>query len=302
MKIKMLIAVALCLSSFAFIFLNEFNKVKIENIPVSAAEKKLTPEEQQNHLEYFLSARSFKLECETSYGNIGTGKVIEDSSEYGNGIQVIHCSAGLDNAGYIKGAKIPGAGDIITKYSNDTLHTFYIRPRMRIKRELIYPMKENYNDQNLNTQICRLEIVNAEGKIVREVEFIARDFMEKNPDDEGSMYYSGNYHEGAGGFLNRDSLIVIDGKDINPAGISPDSKTKLDFRIYWYGYTDVWLDYIEVNNNVARDLLTGRYDNWLNAMDNVSANIIEQIKSTSYTGNCNNYIYEKIINNKYSLR
>ena len=163
-------------------------------------------------------------------------------------------------------------------------------------------MKENYNDQNLNTKICRLEIVNAEGKIVREVEFIAKDFMEKNPDDDCSMYYSGNYHEGAGGFLNRDSLIVIDGKDINPAGISPDSKTKLDFRIYWYGYTDVWLDYIEVNNNVARDLLTGRYDNWLNAMDNVSANIIEQIKSTSYTGNCNNYIYEKIINNKYSLR
>ena len=115
MKIKMLIAVALCLSSFAFIFLNEFNKVKTEIIPVSAAEKKLTPEEQQNHLEYFLSARAYKLECETSYGNIGTGKVIEDSSEYGNGIQVIHCSAGLDNAGYIKGAKIPGAGDIITK-------------------------------------------------------------------------------------------------------------------------------------------------------------------------------------------
>jgi len=40
---------------------------------------------------------------------------------------------------YIKGAKIPGPGDIKTKYSNDTLHTFYIKPRMRIKRELINP-------------------------------------------------------------------------------------------------------------------------------------------------------------------
>jgi len=301
MKVKILVAVALCLGSFAFVFKDEFSKVKIKNIPVGSVEKKLTPEEQQKFLEYLLSAREYKLEFETGYRNIETGQIIEDNSRYGNGVTVIHCSAGLDRPGYIKGAKIPGREGINTKYSNDTLQTFYIKPRMRIERELIYPIKENYNDQNRNTQICRLEVINTEGKIIREIEFLARDFMERHPDDECRLYYSGNYHEGYGGYLGQDSLIVIGGKEINPKGKVLNRDANFDIRIYWYGYTDVWLDFIEVKNDPARDLLNGGYDMWLNAMNNDSAEKMEELRSKSYSEKCFEYIYKKIGNKEFSL-
>ncbi|MBK8981068.1 MAG: hypothetical protein IPM38_01825 [Ignavibacteria bacterium] len=202
MKVKILIAVFLCLGSFAFIFKGEFKNKKAENIPLNTVERKLTPQEQQMYLEYLLGAKSYKLECETDYRNIETGQVYEDNSEYGSGAKVIHFSAGRDDPGYIRGAKIPKVqANIKTQWSNDTLHTFFIKPRMRIQRELIYPMKENFNDQNLNTQICRLEIVNTEGKVIREVEYLAKNFIERHPDDECRLYYSGNYHEGFGGYL-----------------------------------------------------------------------------------------------------
>jgi len=303
MKVKILIAVFLCLGSFAFIYKEEFKNKKPENIPVNKAEIKLTPQEQQNYLEYLLGAKSYKLECETDYRNIETGQVFEDYSEYGSGEKVIHFSAGRDDPGYIRGAKIPkDTGYIKTQWSNDTLHSIYFKPRMRIQRELIYPMKENFNDQNLNTQICRLEIVNTEGKVIREVEYLAKNFTESYPDDEGRLYYSGNYLEGFGGYLGLDSLIIADGKEINPKGRSPDIETKYDLRIYWYGYADVWLDFIEVKNNTARELLNGNYDTWLKAMDNVSAEKIEQFKTAPYQQTCYEYIIKKLNKNEFSLR
>ncbi|MEZ4688939.1 MAG: hypothetical protein R3A12_01680, partial [Ignavibacteria bacterium] len=218
MKSKLLIAIFLCIGSLSFIFSKMFSEVKpgpAQTITEQKTQLPQSPEEQQKYLDYLLSAKYYKLEFESDFKNTGTGQITEDNSEFGKGEKVIHCSAGRDKPGYISGALIsPVSRDSVSEFGNDTMHTFYVKPRLRIKKDLIMPMIENYNSENLQTNICRLEIIDSEGNKISEVEYTARDFLEENPEDAGRMFYSGNYKEGAGGFLKIDSLITVSGKEL----------------------------------------------------------------------------------------
>ena len=304
MKSKLLIAIFLCVGSLSFIFAKMFSEVKPEPAQTITEQKTQlpqSPDEQQKYLDYLLLAKYYKLEFESDFKNIGTGQIIEDNSEFGKGEKVIHCSAGRDKPGYISGAVISGEyGNQVAVYSNDSNHTFYIKQRLRIRKELIMPRIENYNSENLQTNICRLEIINSEGNKISEVEYTARDFLEENPEDAGRMFYSGNYKEGAGGFLKIDSLITVSGKELykSPKGKSKKGSgkesSKIDFRIYWYGYTDVWLDFIEVKNDVARDLISGRYDAMLDGMNIVSPEKLNEMRASGYPEVCYEYIYKRV--------
>ncbi|MBK8981069.1 MAG: hypothetical protein IPM38_01830 [Ignavibacteria bacterium] len=64
----------------------------------------------------------------------------------------------------------------------------------------------------------------------------------------------------------------------------------------------MWLDFIEVKNNTARDLLNGNYDMWLDRMDNISTERNKEINSAAYPEKCYEYIYGKIRKKELSLK
>lgn len=221
---------------------------------------------------------------------------ITDNSEFGKGACVVYCCAGKDMPGYaVRGALFPdGEKGSMSSGFSDTAHNYYIKPRLRIKRDLIYPMSENYNEQNFFTPICRIEIVNTSGKVIYEAEFTAQSFFEMDPKDECKVFYSGNYHEGTKGVFMEDSLIMVTGKQINKTGKKSSMNGKPDYRVYWYGYTDMWLDFIEVKNETAKELLSGRYDMWLNVMDKEAVEELERFRISPYPKVCFEYINGKI--------
>ena len=299
MKFKILITAILVTGSLAFLFRDVFTSAKVELISEPVTVKKISKEHQIELLDYLNSAKYFKLESESDFKNSETGTVIIDNSEFGRGESVMYCNTEKDKPGYVlKGAVINSRSDPLnSKFLNDTLYQFYINARMRIKRDLIIPRKENYNDQNIMTPVCRLEIVNVIGKVILEVEITARNFMGTDPDDPGRMYYSGDYLENFSGGLLMDSLISFSGKDLIPEGKTSAAGSNADYRIYWYGFTDVWIDHVKVKNNVARDLLNGKHDSWLQSMTDIDSKDLDKFKSSQYPSVCNEYILKKISRN-----
>jgi hypothetical protein len=297
MKTKLIITVFL----WVLILTSMYSKKHSDDVHVadnfvnSIIEHKLTEKEQAERLEYLSTGSTKIYECESDFENIGTGLVIVDTSAFGKGAKVVYCKAGTDKPGYVVSGMIKGnmISDQKNKWSNASMHQWYIRPRMRIKQNLIYPILAGLTDRNWETEICRLEVVNTEGKVVREVEYSGKDFFEKHLEDECIMYYSGNYRDRRSWMELNDSVVVISGKLLNPKARINLSKSRLDFRIYWYGITDMWIDYIKVENETAVDLLKGNYDMWLNAMDNTALIYIKNMKYSSDREPCINYIIGK---------
>ncbi len=299
MKTKLLISIILCLVTTAFIYKDEFKMQ--HSIPLNTGNEKTSHVKpdinfQKKLLDYLSGAEIVRLECERDYKYIESGTAITDNSEFGKGAGVVYCNAGKDKPGYtVRGALFPDReiGSVSSGFS-DTAHNYYIKPRLRIKRDLIYPMKENYNEQNFFTPVCRIEIVNTGGKVIYETEYTAQSFLEMDPKDECKVYYSGNYHEGTRGVFMEDSLLMVTGKQINKSGKKSSLNGKPDYRVYWYGYTDMWLDFIEVKNEISKDLLSGRYDMWLNVMDNEAAGELDRFRIPSFPKACFEYINGKI--------
>jgi len=307
MKTKLLVSIIICLVTTAFIFKDEFKSK--HSINTNFNEERTSIEKpdinfQKKLLDYLYGAEIVRLECEKDYRHIESGIAITDNSEFGKGAGVVYCCAGKDKPGYaVRGALFPERekGSVSSGYS-DTSHNYYIKPRLRIKRDLIYPMKENYNEQNFFTPVCRIEIVNTEGKVIYEAEFTAQSFFEMDPKDECKVFYSGNYHEGTRGVFMEDSLIMVTGKQINKTGKKSSLNGKPDYRVYWYGYTDMWLDFIEVKNEVSKDLLSGRYDMWLNVMYIDAAGELERFRIPPFPKVCFEYINVKINKTEFAVK
>ena len=307
MKTKLLISIILWLVTTAFIYKDEFKMKQSISAVVQEENRSQTKPDinfQKKLLDYLHGAEMVRLECEADYRQIESGTAMTDNSEFGKGAGVVYCCAGRDKPGYaVRGALFPDRekGSVSSGFS-DTSHNYYIMPRLRIKRDLIYPMSENYNEQNYFTPVCRIEIVDISGKVIHEAEFTAQSFFEKVPEDECKVFYSGNYHEGTRGVFMEDSLLMVTGKQINKTGKKSSLNGKPDYRVYWYGYTDMWLDFIEVKNEVSKDLLSGRYDMWLNIMDNEAAGELERFKISPFPKACFEYINGKINKTEFAVK
>lgn len=306
MKTKLTISIMLGLLTLAFVY--DPVGLLFNNAPGSSVESnntnqqyKLSAEEKQKRIEYLLSGKSEKYESENDFRGSETGTVIKDTSEFGNGGYVIHCDASVDEPGYIlKGVKKRTYEySIKNVWMNDTAHNWYIIPRIRIKQDLIHPFvyEKFLNDAHL--KVCRLEVVNTEGKVISETEYEVKHFCEKYEGDECMIYYSGNYIEGYGYLFDdvrgRKSYTVINGKDLNPQGLSNKEKTTLDYRIYWYGIADIWIDYIRVENDLAMELPEGKCDNLISSIKNIDIKGINDIKVNAdqllYFNNLKNRAY-----------
>jgi hypothetical protein len=130
------------------------------------------------------------------------------------------------------------------QYQDDMNHTWYVKPRIRIKT----------TDAFANKKVCKIEIRKCNGDELtnRSVDLYGLNFVDRGK-------YEGRYIEDYFG-LQPGKLQFggnPDWDEINPAreGIYTTS-CGVDFRVYWYGKCEMWIDYVRVEDGVAKDLLS----------------------------------------------
>ena len=195
-----------------------------------------------------------------------TGRDTVDNSQFGNGAKVVKCRSGTDQPGYVvKGLKAnreqincieSWGGD-----ANDTQYKWNIKPRIRIDTSIVRSFD--------TTRICRVEILNFNNTIIKSIILRGRNF------EDQSHPYVGGYIEDYYYSNPTDTTLIIEpGNDelLNPNCENLwDQNCRVDFRVYWYGLCDMWIDYVRVDNDVAHDLfhsdttnsLHNKYMNWL---------------------------------------
>lgn len=183
---------------------------------------------------------------------------IADTGIYGSGETVKYCKAKTDhsNAGFIlKGLRSNreqaewGYGDYADKNMK-----WYIKPRIRIDSSIVY--------NNPNLSICKLNVTNWNGDTIKSITIKASMFKKTGVNYNGS-YLEHFYYSSA------DSNIIDSaGKFLNPSGHDIgdwDVASHIDYQVYWYGLCDMWIDYVKLENEPARQLFTGMWDDQLQA-------------------------------------
>lgn len=189
---------------------------------------------------------------------------LTDNSVFGNGERVRYYQAIPNNPspGYVlSGAdeNFEPVGSIIwwetnKKYEywrteSDTLNRWYIMPRMRIDSA--------FARNNPNVNVARIEIYSYDSSKVREVVLKCQNFY----DLLGN--YNGHFIEEYNFFGNNELEVSADnfnglnkGRNYNEGPI-PES-CKVDFKIYWYETTNLWIDYVKIEDKYAHDLFNGQ--------------------------------------------
>jgi len=156
----------------------------------------------------------------------------------------------------------------------DNKYQWYLRPRMRIPTGL-----------NDTIKVCRIEIVDWNDTLRKSVELTADNF------NTITIPYNGQYMDQFY-FLTNNYLssIKIDTNDICPGSAKDpyswkNDPMKTDYRVYWYGQCDLWIDYIRLEDEPARRL----YEGELNAQINAEVNYAK----ANYNPDHPNYFYQE---------
>jgi len=202
-----------------------------------------------------------------SYDSSQTGIDIIDGTIYGNGVKVKYCEADTSNPGSDSGYVVKNLRsnreqvNTIEASQGDMQCPWLIKPRIRID--------SNEVDNFPNKKVCRIDVYDYYGEShdsnkIKSVDIYVRDF-----DFLRIHNYNGKYLEEY--FFSPSqpaSTIKIDtGKQFNPYGEQYfwTNACKADFRVYWYGLCDMWIDYVRVDNDVADRLLSGvdeQFEEW----------------------------------------
>jgi hypothetical protein len=184
---------------------------------------------------------------------------IQDNSAHGSGEMVKQCltipSSPGSNAGYIVSglkANHEQANDQYGYMKGDKECKWYVMPRIRIPTGLTN-----------STQVCRIEVLDWNGNTIVTEDLNAGNFKDNNGNYDGKYLQEFYFNP-----PNPPSAIPITEGQICPPP-SKDftnwttSNIQTDFRVYWYGQCDMWIDYVRVENEPAHLLLKGLRDDWI---------------------------------------
>jgi len=156
-----------------------------------------------------------------------------------------YCSVKKNKAGYVvTGLKSHFEHkDYNSKYNFGTAQIdrqWYIKPRIKIDSTGAY----------WNKKVCRIEVYNYDGDLVKEIEITGSNFIDER------MNFNTNYTDSYYKF-NRNNNIIENGDMLNSRKKTNKKNTfcKTDIRIYWYGECNMWIDRITVEDDVAYNLL-----------------------------------------------
>ncbi len=179
-----------------------------------------------------------------------TGRDTVDGSQFGNDVKVVQCISGTDQPGYVvKGLKANREQiNCIESWgakANDEGYKWFIKPRIRIDSAFAN------TQSNLQKTICQIRILDFDANTVKTVYLRARHFLNLQNHYAGQYIEEFNYNSG-------DTQLVVDPE--NDELFNPNCEylwnedCRVDFRVYWYGLCDMWIDYVRVDNDVANDL------------------------------------------------
>lgn len=219
-------------------------------------------------IEYLVFGQKSEYQCEDvskvdpnfwyyTYGEHYAGSDTLDNSQFGNNQWVRFCDADPDNpganAGYVV-KKLKANREQANRYwppwIADSACAWYVMPKIRIPTGLPN-----------STPVCRVEVLDWDGTIIKNQDLNALNFMKGH-----TITYDGRYREDFFFGITDDSSAI----EIPIGAICPGPRKnfgqweidniKTDFRVYWYGQCDMWIDYVKVENQSAHELFKGIWD------------------------------------------
>ncbi len=132
-------------------------------------------------------------------------------------------------------------------------YKWFVKPRMRIDSNVA-------NDStNWNKKVVRVDVFNYDSALILSIDIKVENFLD-------SLHYNGNYLE-IYSFISGPNPLLVTGDVLSPAEIdsatyyyTPFDPSRVDYRIYWYGEVDVWLDYVRLDDEWAHFLFTDTAD------------------------------------------
>lgn len=181
---------------------------------------------------------------------------ITDNTAFGGGAKVKFCSLNASGPGVWQGNIVRSLRsnreqcNRIIDHTRDDTYNWYVKPRIRIDTAFAN------NLSNRNVKVCRIDIIDWNGDTVKQVDIRVKNFKQNN-----STRYVGNYLDEY--FFNQDGdtlNLILNPTDLCPATTPMkefynwDHDIGTDFRVYWYGECEMFLDYIRVENEPANKL------------------------------------------------
>jgi len=202
-----------------------------------------------------------------TYNDHLTGTPERDETQFGSNQMVVHCrTLPADPPGYVvSGLKANREqGNNYWWYSQrDNSYPWYVMPKIRVNRDYV-------NDNaNWDNPICRVDVIDWNGNNVPSfpngIILYSKNFRRNN-----ISQYSGDYiNEFYFNYDQDPSAIKVPAGEICPQprkgiwdwclGTNDTARIKTDFRVYWYGQCDMWIDYICVENLPAYQLFDDPY-------------------------------------------
>lgn len=185
------------------------------------------------------------------YHDCGTD--VRDRSDSDKMITVRHYRKGMDEPGYILKDIYPKPDmekkNILTDKADigipaDTLTVYYIMPKIRMN-----PW-DALND--LEDSLLRIEVYSYDGTLIMKTIMRNYDFLDMNGKYDGEYIEDFSYMRPVKQYITRG--------DILKKGMEQGGENKLDIRIYWYGKSDFWIEYIKFEDKTAYEYEKGYYN------------------------------------------
>ncbi|MFZ1320742.1 MAG: hypothetical protein WAT71_04225 [Ignavibacteria bacterium] len=219
-------------------------------------------------IEYLAFGQKSEYQCEGvskvdpnfwyyTYDTNEVGQNFQDNTQFGNNQWVRFCDADSNNPGSVQGYVVKSlkanreqANRYWPSWIADSSYAWYVMPKIRIPTGI-----------SDNTPVCRVEVLDWNGTIIKNLDLIAKNFMKGQV-----VQYDGRYREDYFFGTTFDSSAIDipigaicagDRRDFTEWWSVP---VKTDFRVYWYGQCDMWIDYVKVENEPAHQLFSGIWD------------------------------------------
>jgi len=213
-----------------------------------------------------------------SVDNDSTINDTTDNSQFGDGQKVKLCLPSSSSAGYIVDSLKANREQANRKWPdwiNDDTYNWYIKPRIRVDPSFV--------QNNPNDTICRIEIINWHGDTVKQVGILGKYFKDQYGNYDGSYLMEYNFDS-----PSDTELIVRPGWLLCPDPMKDFTDwqhvtIETDYRVYWYGTCEMWIDYVRVENEPSVHLQSGSMD------DDVLREVIWALRD--YNQNRPNHFY-----------
>lgn len=231
-------------------------KNSVSNFMNYFASKNLTGNFDRGTIKKLCSSQMSIYEAEDSLNYGFKNDISSKTGMYFDSLGVKGRSAitGRDNAGYLVSGLIENAEQSDTWFAigvggqDDSL--WYIRPRMRIDSANAFLYQ--------NVPIARVDILGFSGAVIKSVEISGKQFL-----DSISGKYYGEFKEDFGNLPLNSGLWISGG--VKQGELNHDATTdfdscfnfkscKIDYRIYWYGVCNMWVDYVKVEDKWAYNM------------------------------------------------